>query len=99
MTDVTEQPVTVRGTPRDKAPEPVLSTHALLGDRYWSPEFARLEADALWPRVWQVAGRVDQLPEAGDYLTYEIGRYTALTGESIWQGFIRLAPWFALPSL
>ncbi len=74
MTDVTEQPVTVRGTPRDKAPEPALSTHPLLGDRYWKPEFARLEAEALWPRVWQVAGRVDQLPEPGDYLTYEIGR-------------------------
>ena len=30
-------------------------------------------------------------------LTFEIGRYTALTGESIWKGFIRLSPWFALP--
>lgn len=30
-------------------------------------------------------------------LVFEIGRYTALTGESIWQGFIRLHPWFALP--
>jgi Mn2+/Fe2+ NRAMP family transporter len=30
-------------------------------------------------------------------LTFEIGRYTALTGESIWQGFMRLHPWFAFP--
>ena len=30
-------------------------------------------------------------------LTFEIGRYTAVTGESIWQGFIRLHPLFALP--
>ena len=30
-------------------------------------------------------------------LTFEIGRYTALTGESIWQGFIRVHPLFALP--
>jgi hypothetical protein len=30
-------------------------------------------------------------------LTFEIGRYTTLTGESIWQGFIRLHPLFALP--
>ena len=28
----------------------------------------------MWPRVWQVAGRVDQIPEPGDYVTYEIGR-------------------------
>jgi hypothetical protein len=30
-------------------------------------------------------------------LTFEIGRYTLLTGESIWQGFVRLHPLFALP--
>jgi Mn2+/Fe2+ NRAMP family transporter len=30
-------------------------------------------------------------------VTYEIGRYTVLTGESVWQGFIRLHPWFAFP--
>jgi hypothetical protein len=30
-------------------------------------------------------------------LSYEIGRYTALTGESIWRGFYRLHPWFAFP--
>ena len=30
-------------------------------------------------------------------LTFEIGRYTALTGESIWQGFIRVHPLYALP--
>ena len=30
-------------------------------------------------------------------LIFEIGRYTALTGESIWQGFVRLHPLFALP--
>jgi Mn2+/Fe2+ NRAMP family transporter len=27
-------------------------------------------------------------------VTYEIGRYSALTGESIWRGFVRLHPWF-----
>jgi hypothetical protein len=30
-------------------------------------------------------------------LSYEIGRYTLLTGESIWQGFMRLHAWFAFP--
>lgn len=28
-------------------------------------------------------------------LTFEIGRYTAMTGESIWRGFVRLNPIFA----
>ncbi len=74
MTDIIEQPVAVRGTPRTKAPEPALSTNAIRGERYWTPEFARQEEEALWPRVWQVAGRVDQIREPGDYVTYEIGR-------------------------
>jgi phenylpropionate dioxygenase-like ring-hydroxylating dioxygenase large terminal subunit len=74
MTDIADQPVEVRGITRAKAPEPELTEHAISGERYWSPEVARREAEALWPRVWQVAGRVDQIPEPGDYVTYEIGR-------------------------
>lgn len=74
MTDIAAQPVGVRGTTRSKAPEPPLSSNTIRGERYWSPEFARREAELLWPRVWQVAGRVDQIPEPGDYVTYEIGR-------------------------
>ncbi|MFK8024156.1 MAG: aromatic ring-hydroxylating dioxygenase subunit alpha [Ilumatobacter sp.] len=78
MTDIAEQPtdtaVEVRGITRAKAPEPDLSGAAITGDRYWSPEWAQREADALWTRVWQVAGRVDQVPEPGDYVTYEVGR-------------------------
>ena len=68
MTTV-EQRVEVRGITRAKAPEPALTDTAIRGERYWSPEFLRLEQDALWPRVWQVAGRVDQVPTPGDYIT------------------------------
>jgi phenylpropionate dioxygenase-like ring-hydroxylating dioxygenase large terminal subunit len=78
MTEITDQPVVIRGTPRDKAPEPPLSDAPITGDRYWSQDFAAREWEALWTRVWQVAGRVDQVPEAGDYLTYEIGRDSIL---------------------
>ena len=74
MTETAEHRVEVRGITRAKAPEPALSDTTIRGERYWSPEFLRLEQDALWPRVWQVAGRVDQVPEPGDYITYEIGR-------------------------
>jgi phenylpropionate dioxygenase-like ring-hydroxylating dioxygenase large terminal subunit len=70
----TAQQVTVAGIPRAKAPEPELSGSPIRGERYWSTDFARREADALWTRVWQVAGRVDQIPDPGDYVTYEIGR-------------------------
>lgn len=71
---LSQSPVGVRGIPRDKQAEPALSDRPITGDRYWSADFAEREWEALWPRVWQVAGRVSQVPAAGDYLTYDIGR-------------------------
>lgn len=46
--------------------------HGLGKGRYTDPEFARLERDRLWKRVWQFAARLDEIPEVGDYTTYEI---------------------------
>ncbi len=46
-------------------------------DAYISPEYARAERDRLWNKVWLQVGRVEEIPEAGNYLTYEIA------GESI----------------
>lgn len=40
-------------------------------ERYTSQEFFNLERDRMWSRVWQVACRVEQLPEVGDCLLYE----------------------------
>ena len=40
--------------------------------RYIDPEFARLERDNMWFRVWQFAARLDEIPQVGDYTTYEI---------------------------
>jgi phenylpropionate dioxygenase-like ring-hydroxylating dioxygenase large terminal subunit len=39
---------------------------------YVSPTFARLEKERLWPTVWQVACRTEQLPAVGDQLVYDI---------------------------
>jgi len=41
--------------------------------RYIDPAFQRLEYERLWSRVWQVAARLDEIPEVGDYTVYEIG--------------------------
>lgn len=41
-------------------------------DRYTSAEFQRREREAIWMRVWQIAGRVDDLPKAGDWKVYQI---------------------------
>ena len=42
-------------------------------DRYVTQEFADLEFERLWSRVWQVAGRVEEVPSPGDFLEYRIG--------------------------
>jgi phenylpropionate dioxygenase-like ring-hydroxylating dioxygenase large terminal subunit len=47
--------------------------HGINVGRYIDPAFTRLEYERLWSRVWQVAARVDEVPETGDYTTYEIG--------------------------
>ena len=40
--------------------------------RYYDPDFYQLEAEQLWPRVWQMACRLEEIPEPGDFVTYEI---------------------------
>lgn len=44
----------------------------LAADRYTSPAFFELERTRMWPRVWQMAARDDELPEPGDTVVYEI---------------------------
>ena len=39
--------------------------------RYTSAEFADLELEYLWSRVWQVAGREEELRAPGDYVEYD----------------------------
>ena len=50
-----------------------LSAPVTIGvNAYISPEYARAERDKLWRKVWQQVGRVEELPEVGSYLTYDI---------------------------
>lgn len=41
-------------------------------DAFISKEYADAEADRLWAKVWQQAGRVEEIPEVGNFITYEI---------------------------
>ncbi len=43
----------------------------ITGDRYYSREFAELEWDHMWTRIWHVAGRTSELPEPGDYIVHD----------------------------
>jgi phenylpropionate dioxygenase-like ring-hydroxylating dioxygenase large terminal subunit len=41
-------------------------------EAYISEEYARAEADKLWRKVWLQAGRLEDIPNVGDFITYEI---------------------------
>jgi len=49
---------------------PPPQTHGV--EPYISEEYARAERDKLWRRVWLQAGRIEEIPEVGNYLTYQI---------------------------
>jgi phenylpropionate dioxygenase-like ring-hydroxylating dioxygenase large terminal subunit len=51
-------------------------------ERYTSREFMELEFERLWGRVWQVACRVEEIPEVGDFIEYGIGDQSVLVVRS-----------------
>lgn len=51
---------------------PYLGDDDLPVDRYISQEFANLERDKMWPKVWQMVCREEEIPEAGDHYVYNI---------------------------
>ena len=40
--------------------------------RYYDQEFFDLEREKLWPHVWQMAARLEEIPEVGDYVDYRL---------------------------
>ncbi len=41
-------------------------------ERYFDPDFYQMEVERLWPRVWQMACRLEEIPQAHDVVEYEI---------------------------
>ena len=42
----------------------------ITGERYYAQEFAQAEWAHMWTKIWHVAGRLADIPEAGDYLVH-----------------------------
>jgi len=47
-------------------------------ERYTSQEWLAAEYERLWPQVWQMACRVEEVPEVGDFVEYTIGDQSIL---------------------
>ena len=41
-------------------------------DAYTSPDYQRAERDRLWRKVWLQAGRLEDIPNTGDFMTFDI---------------------------
>jgi phenylpropionate dioxygenase-like ring-hydroxylating dioxygenase large terminal subunit len=52
--------------------------HGISVGRYIDPAFQKLEYEKLWSTVWQIAARVDEIPEINDYTVYDIGDQSVL---------------------
>jgi phenylpropionate dioxygenase-like ring-hydroxylating dioxygenase large terminal subunit len=40
--------------------------------RYYDPDFYAMETELFWPRVWQMAARLAEIPHPGDFAEYQI---------------------------
>jgi len=40
--------------------------------RYYDDEFYKLECERLWPHIWQMACRLEQIPNLGDWVEYTL---------------------------
>ena len=61
-------------TPLKKEPTPDLGHDFIPKERYTSPQFATLEWDHMWTKVWLMGAWIGDLKEPGDYVVTEIGK-------------------------
>lgn len=55
-------------TPPGRVAQPMIASV----EPYICPTYARAETEKLWPQVWQIACRSEEIPMVGDYVTYDI---------------------------
>ena len=53
-------------------PHPVVVPDQIPKERYYDPAFYASEAEQLWPRVWQMACRLEEIPGVRDFVEYAI---------------------------
>ncbi len=59
-------------TPLREVPFRITHPERIPKQRYYDEEFFQLEKEHFWPRVWQMACRLEEIPEVGDWIEYKI---------------------------
>ena len=78
MSEASRQAPKLPPTPMERAPRPDLGTDLIPKERYTSVEFMQREWARMWTRTWLLAAFESDLPEPGDYTSYEIGTESVL---------------------
>ena len=61
-----------------KAQYPASRGDPMNGERYYCKDFARLEWEHMWKRVWHVGGRESELEEPGDFIVHNFLRESVI---------------------
>ncbi|MGR4866508.1 aromatic ring-hydroxylating oxygenase subunit alpha [Caulobacter sp. LARHSG274] len=56
-----------------ETPEDLVGPVTVPAEAYVSRDYARAEQDRLWRKTWLQAGRIEEIPEVGSFITYDIG--------------------------
>ena len=59
-------------TALESVPLRITDPELIPAKRYYDEAFFKLENEKLWPHVWQMACRLEEIPEIGDYVEYSI---------------------------
>ena len=62
----------------DAVPHRIIKPELIPAERYFDPAFYGLEKDKLWPHVWQMACRLEEIPDFGDYTVYTILEHSVI---------------------
>ena len=57
--------------PLTTVPFKITNPERIPSQRYYDEEFFKLENELFWPRVWQFACRLEEIPEVGDWVEYK----------------------------
>ncbi|QMW24640.1 aromatic ring-hydroxylating dioxygenase subunit alpha [Sandaracinobacteroides saxicola] len=78
-----------------KYPDPHLGYERIPASRYTSPAFMKREWERLWTKAWLLGGREEMIPEAGDWMTHEVGTESfifARQADGSVRGFFNVCP-------
>lgn len=78
MTEVIAPPSAADVSTPELVPYATTDRSHIAPQRYFDKAFFELENEKLWPHVWQMACRLEEIPDVGDYVEYWVACYSII---------------------